>query len=181
MDVVQIANGRFPQYLKLSSVDHFGARVAVSFKEAWDPSVVLVPGKPFPDGAYNEDTVVMDCNKQIFGLAERTVISTAGEILYHYKWADPHFLDLSLVGSAIPPGTVAATAENILCHEELRTPLIKKRQLASMNFLSLASTANGDGDMFYAPTEGDVKNSDERIVVVKEHQDHNLAGEAFPI
>ena len=172
----QVANQRFPQYLRLSSVYTFGDKVAVSFKELWDTAVIVVPGKPFPEGAYNEDTVTIDCNKQLLGLGERTVFNAAGEVLYHYKWADPEFLDLSIIGTKLPPGSVAIAAQNILCHEELRTPLLGKRQLASMTFSSLSSTADGEGDMFYVPIASGTHATSpkERIVVVKQHHDHKI-------
>ena len=33
----------------------------------------------------------------------------------------------------IPPGSIAATAKNIVCDEDARTPLVTKSQLAAMN------------------------------------------------
>src|ERR1700691_1946127 len=65
------------------------------------------------------------------------------------KWADPEFLDLS-IGGRITPNSVAAAAQNILCHTELHAPLVKKDELAAMNFKSLSSTSAGDGEMFYS-------------------------------
>jgi hypothetical protein len=48
--------------------------------------------------------------------------------------------------------------------------------LASMNFSSLSSTGNGDGEMFYAPVASGTYATapNERIVFVKEHHDHKI-------
>jgi hypothetical protein len=51
----------------------------------------------------------------------------------------------------VAPGSVNASARNIVCHNDLRTPLFSKNQLAAMKFTSVASVTNPDGDMFYAP------------------------------
>jgi len=113
-------------------------------------------------------------------IAERTVYGKIGEVKYHYKWGDPEFVDIS-IGVAIQPGSVALTAQRILCDEELRTPLVSKSELLSMNFMSLATTPDGRGDMFYGPINFGTGSlyPNERTVVVKGHEDHKVE-ELFP-
>src|SRR5262249_11575781 len=80
-------------------------------------------------------------------------------------------------GASITPGTIGATAHNILCHDKLRTPLLGKRQLAAMNFASLSSTGSGNGDIFYVPIKGAAHEEDdlrEVIVIFRMHNDTNL-------
>jgi hypothetical protein len=55
---------------------------------------------------------------------------------------------------------------NIACHDDLRTPLVSKEQLAKMQFTSLSSTLNGDGDIFYVPLQTSGNESNEKIFLV---------------
>jgi hypothetical protein len=75
------------------------------------------------------------------------------------------------------PGTIMATAQNLLCHEELLMPLVDKRQLAEMKFISFASTAAGDGDLFYAPGPEHVKakNQSESLMVMRLNEKRSVA------
>lgn len=176
MNSVELGNGKFPWSMKINSIVQFGNRVAVRQKTVPDPSTPLIPGRELPDVAYQEGVTVYDCENPIMATAESTIISKSGETLYHYKWADPRYLDLS-IGVAIAPGTVSSTARKIVCHDELRTPTFGKKQLAAMNFASLASTREGDGDMFYVPIEHSTNVQDvrEAILIIRLYKDVGLA------
>jgi hypothetical protein len=96
--------------------------------------------------------------------------------LYHYKWADPGYLNLS-IGVPLGPGSIGAAARNILCHDEMREPLLGKRQLSAMNFASLSSLPSGDGDIFYVPMErGHGDDLRDIIVIIRVYNDAGLKG-----
>jgi hypothetical protein len=156
----EIANLKLPQSFKLSSIEQFGSRVAVRQRFLVDPSQQPKEQQQ-PDAAYHENITVFDCENPIMATAETTTLSKSGETLYHYKWGDPRYLNLS-IGVALSSGMVGLTARRILCHEQLRTPLVKKSQLTSMAFSSLSSTLAGDGDIFYAPIANDTGTQDQK-------------------
>ena len=180
LSVDKVSNQQFGQFFKLSSLQQFGDKVAVLMKSLLDPSAPPPTGTTFSEGDYQENTVVFDCKRPAMGIAEKTVYGKTGEVKYHYKWSDPKYLDIS-TGIAIRPGSVALTAQHILCDEELRTPLVTKSELLSMNFTSLATTPDGRADMFYGPINFGTGSQypNERTVVLKEHEDHKL-DELFP-
>jgi uncharacterized caspase-like protein len=150
----QIGNGRFPQYLKISSIHQFGDKVTFQQRALADPNFVIGTTK-FPEGTYSEGTAVIDCKQSIVALADTMAVSPSGQTLGSYKWAaDPAVLNLS-IGLAIKPGMVAATAQNIVCDEKFRTPFVGKKQLASMSFTDLSSTVNGEGEIYYQAIQGD--------------------------
>jgi hypothetical protein len=168
---------QFPRSMQISSIQQFGNRVAVRQKFIPDPALPLVPGKELPHAAYGENVTVYDCEQFIMALAEITIYGKSKQILHHYKWADPKYLNLS-IGMSIPPGSVGATARNILCHDELRTSMLGKKQLSAMNFASLSSTAAGDGDIFYVPIDTGARDDDLRdmIIIFRMHQDVGYQG-----
>jgi hypothetical protein len=108
--------------------------------------------------------------------ADRTVVSKSGETLYHYKWADPQFLDLS-IGMAVTPKSIMYSLQNMLCHEQSRTPLLAKKELTSMHLLSLSSTVTGSGDIFYTPIQDSLNTVDQKevVLVFKMHEDIKIA------
>jgi hypothetical protein len=79
-------------------------------------------------------------------------------------------------GVSIDPGTVNATARTVLCNEGLRTPLVTKKQLSSNAFTSLASTVEGDGEIFYAPMPHAVNTADQKefLFIIKLHNEREL-------
>ena len=83
-------------------------------------------------------------------------------------WGDPEVLDPA---SATPltPGAVTETGKNIFCDEQLRTPFVTKKHLASMSFRHFASTPDGDGEKYYAalPGAGLPQNEKEALVVIR--------------
>ena len=179
----QVTNGanRFPLYLEFSSIRLLGDRVAIRVRSQVDPTLLLIGTTKYPDGSFYEDIDVIDCRQSIFAISERTVLMQSGELLGHYKWADPEVLNLS-IGSKIAPGMIAAAAKNIVCDEQMRTPLVTKKQLASMSFLDVASTANGDGEIYYQPVKNERAPQTEKdaIVLIKQTNDVPLANAFGP-
>ncbi len=164
---------RFTQYFKTSSVEQLGNNVAVQWRFLLDVSDPVLA--KFPDGSYVEDIAVFDCSEPRIAIAERSVITKAGDVLFHYKWADPRFLNLS-IGGVVPPGSIGAWLRIIVCHDELITPLITKADLTSSHFLSLSSTINGDGDIFYLPLTNEMREGNfvTPIVLLKWRDDKAL-------
>jgi hypothetical protein len=124
----QIGNGRFPQYLKVSSIQLFSDRVGVQARAPVDPTI----SPTYPEDSFSENTLVFDCKKSIQVISEIRIVTPSRAVLAHYKLADPEVLDFSK-GGVIPPGSIAATAKNIVCDEDARTPLVTKSQLAALN------------------------------------------------
>jgi hypothetical protein len=164
----------FPHYLQMSSIKPLGDRVAVRHKFPVDRS--QPSGTELPDGALVALVAVYDCKRPISAVSETTTVSKSGETLYHYKWADPQFLDLSM-GSPLAPGSIGLTAQNIACHEEFRTPLVSKKQLTSMRFSSLSSTIAADGEIFYQVMQNGqsaTQDKTEILFIVRFHKEREL-------
>jgi hypothetical protein len=170
----QTSKQKFAQFFKLSTLEQFGDKVAVMTRYPADPSKPL-PGITFAEGDYGQDTIVIDCKSPAMAIAEKTLYAETGDVKYHFRWGDPKYLTNSM-GMEIHPGSVAQTAQHILCNEELRTPLVSKSDLLAMNFTPLATTADGRADMFYGPINFGTGSlyPNERTVVIKEHEDHEL-------
>jgi hypothetical protein len=162
--------------MKLGSIEQFDNKVAVKWKFIPDTSDGLFRGKQFADGALVEDLAVFDCTSPVYALSERTITGKSGEVLFHYKWADPHFLILSN-GPKLAPGSVAMSARNIACHEEFRTPLVGKSELTSLKFPSLANTTIGDGDVFYIPIKNvnKVQNQIAATLIIRWHANRKIS------
>ena len=113
-------------------------------------------------------------------IAESSIFDKSGNLLYHFKWADPQYLNLA-IGITLPSGSVGLTARNIACHAEFATPLISKSQLAEMKFTSLSSTVSGDGELFFDPgqTGQNVPDQKEIVVIFHNNSDHNV-NDFFP-
>jgi hypothetical protein len=180
-----IVNFHFPQFIQLSSVRSFGSRATAKVKQLIDQSKPeTITGKAVPDAEYTEDMDVYDCREPIMAVAEESVFSASGELLSHYKWADPQYLNLA-IGSALPAGAAGLTARYIACHEDAAAPLVSKKQISEMKFLSLSSTISGDGDILYqlVKTGQDSENQRQVIIIVRNYADHNVAfptGVAIP-
>lgn len=164
---------RFTQYFKPSSIEQFGNKVAVQWRFLLDISDP--PFAQFPDGSYTEDVAVFDCTGSQFALSERSIITKTGTVLYHYKWADPQFVNFS-IGSTTQSGSVGAWLGMVACNDELRTPLIAKADLNPSRFISLSSTRDGNGDIFYLPITNEMReeNSVTPIVMLRWHEDKPL-------
>ena len=90
----EIADKHIPYYLKISSIEQIGDRAAVRTKSTIDPESQR--GKQYPGADYSDDLSVYDCKQLQFATAETTVVSKSGKMLYHYKWADPQYMNLSI-------------------------------------------------------------------------------------
>jgi uncharacterized caspase-like protein len=173
----EVTNPHIPNFMQLSSIQQFGDKAVAKVKFIFDPSAPKVFfGKPLPDADYEEDLNVYDCTKPVMATSEQWFFSKSGELLFHYKWADPQYLNLA-IGATLPAGSVGSTAGNIACHEDISAPLVSKEQLAAMKFSSLSSTIAGDGEIFYGPVlDGkDVQNQKEILFILKNDVDHSIA------
>ena len=145
----ELGNQKFPNFVQLGSIKQFKGRAALRIKFLIDPnSDKTFFGKPFPDALYVDEINVYDCENPRSATAEATLLGDANSILYHYKFADPRYLDLS-IGMTIKPGSVASSMQRLACNEKVYMPLVTKGQLARMEFKLVASTQSGDGEIFY--------------------------------
>jgi len=151
-----------PAYLKINSIEQFGDSVAAEMEWVFDPSSTDHP----PENSYQISREVFSCNEQIVRIAENTIFDKQDHVLWHYKWADPNFLETVVDPTSIPPGSVFYFVRNILCDEELRTPLVRKQELLATKFASLSSMSAGDGELFYKVYGNSPKNEENQIVVI---------------
>jgi hypothetical protein len=113
--------------------------------------------------------------------SEDFIFSGAGELLFHYKWGDPKYLSVSTIGLTVQPGSVGNTGRNIACDETVATPLVSKKQMAKMDFASLSSTIDGNGEILYGPARKSRSdpNQMEVVAIFKNFADRNVK-EFFP-
>jgi hypothetical protein len=172
----EVAGQRLPQYMQLSSIQDFGDRAVVKVKMLVDPSAPKVfYGKSFPDASYIEQLNIYDCAKPAMATSEDSIFDNSGKLLYHFRWGDPQYLNLS-IGMMLQPGAVGLTARNIACHAEIVTPLVSKGQLKAMEFTPLANTPAGDGEIFFgvSQTSQNVQDQKEIVVILQNNSDHNV-------
>ena len=74
----QIANHRFAQYLKLSSIKKMGDRVAALTRYAVEPGVLSIPGKTLSEDDYAEELIVSDCKGPRISWSEKDHIFQNG-------------------------------------------------------------------------------------------------------
>ena len=53
----------------------------------------------------------------------------------------------------VQPGSVGYTGRSIACNETIATPLVSKKQMTKMDFTSLSSTLDGNGEILYRPPQ----------------------------
>jgi hypothetical protein len=147
-------------FFQPASVRVFGDRVAYKTRYVLPDNA---KEKTKFQGAYEDITNIIDCNKSITAMADKAVYNSAGEIISQFRWGDPDTLDLA-IGQAIPPGSMLAIGQHMMCSEELRTPLLSRANLIG-NMKYLVRTAAGNGDIFYGPTKT-LSNSAHRIELV---------------
>ena len=171
-----IGNHRVPHYIRVSSIEQFDGKIAVKWKFLPETSEGLFRGRQFPEGISVEDLAVFDCAEPIYALANRSIVDKSGKIVFQYNWADPRFLILSN-GSQLASGSVAMLARDIVCRDELRTPLVGKSALASLRFPSIRSAISEVGDFFYlspeTPRQG--KNQIDIVTITKWPADMNIS------
>ncbi len=162
----EVGDHQYPQYIKLSSIQHLGDRSAALIRWVPNPSAQkIAPISQYPDTAYVEDFVVYDCKQAAQVLAEQRLVSSTGQTLYHYNWGDPRYLTFA-AGLTLAPGSVGYTAQKIACHAEINTPAVSKKQLAAMNFDSLSSTVKGDGNLFYKVLSNNDDKNDKKLLFI---------------
>jgi hypothetical protein len=160
-----------PVYLKINSIEQLGDSVVAQIKIVLDPSSTDHP----PDGSYEISQEVFSCKQQVMRVAENTILDKKDNILYHYKWAEPKFLEEIVDPMAIPPGSVSYFVRNVLCDDQLRTPLVQKQQLFAMKFSPLSSTPAGDGETYYKFYRNDTSSDTHQVVfVVRFYKDKAL-------
>ncbi|MBX9778224.1 MAG: toll/interleukin-1 receptor domain-containing protein [Xanthobacteraceae bacterium] len=137
-------------YFQPASIRFFGDRVAYRARYALLASVTENK-KANSQGDYEDVTNVIDCKNSTTAMADRTVYSSAGAVISQSKWGTPEFLDLA-IGQAIPPGSMLAIGQYIMCSEDMRTPLLSKQNLVK-NMKYLVRTSAGNGDIFHGATK----------------------------
>ena len=170
----EIGNKHIPYYFQTSAIRDLGNRVAAKFRYQVDPKVPKVAfGKTFPDAEYGEDVDVFDCQNSKYTIANETIYGKSEKILFHYNFGDPRYLPVTL---SITPGTVLATARDIMCRESARTPSVSKEQLAKTKFKMLSSTVAGDGDLFYESLsdDADTQGNKHLLFILKYHNDRKI-------
>ena len=173
----EVGGQHTPQYVQLGSIKRLGDRGTAKTKILVDSNhPKIFYGKSFPDAAYQEQINVYDCTVPRMALAEDFIFNAAGELLFHYKFADPKYLKIFTVGFDIQPGSVGQTGRTIVCDATLSTPLVSKKQLAKVDFTSLSSTPDGNAEILYAPPSKSRSDPDqlEIIIVFKNLIDHNV-------
>ena len=172
----EIGDHHMPHFIQLSSIRTYGDRAAAKIKQLTDPSKpTMINDKTIPDAVYLEDLNVYDCPNPAMAIAEESAFAQSGKLLYHFKWADPRYLNLS-IGTALPTGSVGLTGRYIACHEDIATPLVSKKQIADMKFDSLSSTSAGDGEIFYELTQTgpNVQGQKQVLMILRNDVDHNV-------
>jgi hypothetical protein len=165
-----IDNGPLAYYFSPGSVRSFGDKVVYTAR------FPVKPVSAASQSAYQDDRTLLDCKKSMSVLSERTIYDKSGETISHYKRGDPESLDLSNADT-VKTGTILVIAEQIMCDEILRTPVLSKDQLTNMEFPYVATTQTGDGDIFHGPVKSisDPAFRIEVLFVAKFHEDHGFA------
>ena len=177
-----IGNQHLAQFIQLSSIERMGDKAVAKTKVFFDQDKPKVyRGKEYPDAVYQEQIFVYDCKTPAMASSEDYIFNGAGELLFHYKWGAPKYLDIPTIGFAVQPGSVGSTGRSIACDEAIATPLVSKAQMAKMEFTSLSSTLDGNGEILYGPAQKSRNDSNqmEAVTVFKNFSDHNVK-EFFP-
>jgi Caspase domain/PDZ domain len=176
-NLYEIGGQQLPQYMQLSSIKRIGDRAVARTKALFDPEKPKIYlGKTYPDAVYMEQVFVYDCTTPMMASSEDFIFNGAGELLFHYKWGDPKYLLISTIGFAVKPGTVSYTGRNIACNETVATPLVSKKQMAKMDFASLSSSTDGNGEILYGSAQKSRSdpNQMEVVGIFKNFADHNV-------
>jgi hypothetical protein len=174
-------NNPMPYYFQPSSLKISGDVVAYMarflLRSASSPASTETT---LPQAAYEDDRTVLDCRKSISAIMERTVYSKSGEIISHFKFQDAESMDVS-AGQPIGSGSILAIGKNIVCNEQLRSPVLTKEQVSNLKLSYLSPTPNGDGDIFYGQPKkiSDSGYEFELLTVLRFYVDHELS-EVFP-
>jgi hypothetical protein len=157
----EIRNGRFPHYLKLSSIRELADRVVVQMRQLVDQSATPNNPMQYPENSFQDGTVALDCKHSRFAIADLQILTQSGGLFAHFKVGDPEVLDLSKGMEISGPGV---TLKNIVCDEDTRTPLVTKRQLGTMNFSNLVITP--EWEQYYQPIQREEMQPGEKDAIV---------------
>ena len=174
----EIGDQHLPQYMQISSIRHFGGRASVKLKNLVDDSKPKnFHGREFPEAASVQNVTVYDCNLPVSAFAEDDILNKSGDILFHYKWGVPEYLNLSIGMNFAPNSVVGAVTQSIVCHDDLATPLMTKKEIAEMKLELIASTPSGDGELFYRGLDGPSNDLEQKdfLFAVRFFKDHNIS------
>jgi hypothetical protein len=171
----EVANQHLPQFMQLSSIQKFGDQSAIRQKQPVDESKPKVfHGRTFPEAAYIEDLNVYDCTGLRMVTADEGIYNQAGNLLFHYKWGDPQYLNLK-IGVELTPGSVGFFARNIACNERVSAPLLSKKQIIDVKFDTLVKSPNGDGEIFrYLVPNQETADQKTILIILRWLEDHNI-------
>jgi hypothetical protein len=148
--------------VQLSSIQRLQDRAAIKVRYSVDPTLNKVfVGRPLPNAEYIEDINAYSCETPVVATSEESIFDKTMTALYHYKFGDPRYLNLS-AGVSLSSGSVGGSIRNLVCNEGMATPSVAKDRLSLMNFTSLSSTVVGDGDLFFEPLQDFGDNSNEK-------------------
>jgi TIR domain len=170
-----IDKGPVAYFLKPSSIKAFGDSVAYTAR---------YPSYPAPQssaqGAYKDETTVLDCKKSVFLMTERTIYNSAGEVIFHFKSSEPESSDLSS-GQTIASGSILTLAEFVVCDEKLRTLLLSNSRFNNVHLSYLSNSPRGDGNVLHGPITpaSNPAYAIGALFVEKKNGDHGFA-EIFP-
>lgn len=134
-------------FLNVRSIRVFGDRVAYTVRFALTSNSASPTDKDSVQGVYEDDGTVVNCKNPTFTLADKTVYSSKGDVLFHYKFGEPRSIDTSR-SQSFNAGSIAALSQRMLCDEKLRDLLPSRQQFdGNLSYLSNAPTA--DGTVFY--------------------------------
>jgi hypothetical protein len=158
-------------FFKPSSIKSFGDRVAYTKRFALNPSSEA--------RSYQDEVEVLNCKRSVFAQVERTIYNSAGQVIYHFKSAEPESSDFS--GQTIWPTDVVAISQRIMCDEGLRALLLSKARLGNEHLSYLANSPDGDRSFFHGSVKptSDPAYPIDVFVVIKSNNDHPFA-DVFP-
>jgi hypothetical protein len=126
-----VANHRYGDYVRMSTIKKLGDKVVVEGKSILDTS--LPDNRMFTEGSYQEGHRVVDCKNNLFGIADHITYNSVGQEVSRYKWAEPQFFEPAFHP---PPGSVGESLVKLLCADDLRVPLVQKRELNGAGFVA---------------------------------------------
>jgi hypothetical protein len=111
-------------YYRPSSVKIFGDNLAYKTRYLLQSVNTNAPSEQI--ATYEDDETVIGCKTSTWAQAEITYYNKSGEIVSHFKRADPETLDLSKIGQPFNSGSILSLAQHLLCDAQLRAPLLTK-------------------------------------------------------
>ena len=145
-----ITNENHPQYFSKESIKAFQDKISVNIRSILNPAKPVANNQTIPDASFEDDIIVFECNSDRWAFAKQTVFDKNAVTLYTYKWGDPEFLDLA-IGGTLVAGSNYDTLKKLTCNEDSRRPYVTPSELSDMRLISLQTTADGKGQVFFKP------------------------------